>query len=294
MRIFSTIGVVAVILALVYLLSHRTLSHGQAVSLWPAGHMPGDHCREPEGVIRKDGVYMVINVSQPTLEIFKAASDKPTPAVIICPGGGYDLLAYDREGTEAATWLQSIGITGIILKYRVPENRDGAYQDIQRAFRLVRKNAASWNIDPNKLGAVGFSAGGHLAARLSSNFGTPAYASIDDADSLSCHPDYVILVYPAYLNAGAVVAPDVTPGRQTSPTLIVHDLTDTKYEPGSKIYDAALTAAQVPHEFQLYPDGGHGFGLRSWKSVRVWPQKAGAWLQERGILPATPATPISP
>ena len=292
MRIILVV-VSVIILVFFAIIEPKEPARGTLVNLWPPGKMAGWHLPQPESVLRKDGVFMVLNVSKPTLEIFKAVSDKPTPAAIICPGGGYDLLAYDREGTEAATWLQSIGITGIVLKYRVPENRDGAYQDIQRAFRLARKNAAAWNIDPNKLGVIGFSAGGHLAARLSSNFGTPAYASIDDADSLSCHPDYVILVYPAYLNAGTVVAPDVAPGRQTSPTLIVHDLTDTKYEPGSKIYDAALTAARVPHEFLLYPDGGHGFGLRSWRSVRNWPQKAETWLQKLGILLAAPAQPLS-
>ena len=135
------------------------------VPLWPKGRMPG---RGSTGVERKlpsrgDNVLRITDVNEPAITVFKApGTNKPTSAVVICPGGAYNILAYDKEGTEIAAWLNSIGITGVVLKYRVPNNQDGAFQDIQRAVRLVRHNAGDWNISADRIGVIGFSAGGHL------------------------------------------------------------------------------------------------------------------------------------
>ena len=208
-----------------------------------------------------DKIQRLTNISVPTLTIFKAThSGGPGPAIIICPGGGFGVLAWDMEGTEVAAWLNTLGITSIVLKYRVPDNREGAFQDLQRACHLVRSHAADWNIQPDKIGVMGFSAGGHLTARLSNHFDEPAYPAIDDADKVSCRPDFVILVYPAYLSTkdGKSLAPEMTITENVPQTLIVHTKDDKNYEPGSVLYDAALTAAKCPHQFLLYDNGGHG------------------------------------
>jgi acetyl esterase/lipase len=204
--------------------------------------------------------------------------------VIVCPGGPYSILAYNKEGTEISAWLNTIVITGIVLKDRVPGNQDGAFQDIQRALRLVRQNAAQWNIAPNRLGVMGFSAGGHLCARLSTNSDQPTYPKLDAADEGNLRPDFAILVYPAYLSrVPGKVAADLPISAKTPPTFIVHTEDDKSFVVGSKLYHAALDAAKVPNEFFLCATGGHGYGLRSTKEVSVWPKKVQEWLVKSGV-----------
>jgi acetyl esterase/lipase len=259
--------------------------------LWPAGKMPG---RGPkEGAVehalpsRGDHVTRITDINEPAIMVFKApGATKPTPAVIICPGGGYGILCIDKEGTEVAAWLNSIGITGVLLKYRVPNNQDGAFQDIQRAVRLVRESAAKWNVAPGRVGVMGFSAGGHLCARLSTNSAQSAYPKIDGADEQNARPDFAILVYPAYLaqvpgqlSAGLPV--DAT----TPPTFLVHTEDDKAFVAGTKSYHAALQAATVPNGFFLCVEGGHGYGLRANGKISVWPKKCQQWLMKAGILP---------
>jgi acetyl esterase/lipase len=262
---------------------------GIVAPLWPDGKMPGHGALKPEltqpkGVVDANAEH-IMNVSVPMLTVYKApGTTGPVPALIICPGGGYGALAYKKEGIEIAGWLNSLGITGMVLKYRIPGNRDGAFQDVQRACRLARLHAAEWGIQADKIGIIGFSAGGHLSARLSTNFETPAYPEIDAADKLSCRPDFVILVYPAYLQVKGKLAPELSVSSKTPPTLIVHNADDLAFLPGSKVYDAALTAAGVPHQFLFYPTGGHGYGLRSQQAVKVWPTEAAEWLHKSGVL----------
>ena len=264
---------------------------GIIVPLWPDGKMPGHGAALPESQTplqpKPGSVLRITNVSQPTLDIFKVpGATGPVPAVIICPGGGYGILAYNLEGTEIAAWLNSLGITAIVLKYRVPDNRDGAFQDIQRAVRLVRSHATEWGIQPDKLGAIGFSAGGHLVARLSTNFDQPAYPAIDSADKLSCRPDFVLLAYPGYLNVKGKLAPEIPLSPAMPPTLIVVAEDDLHHFIDSKTYDAALTASNISHEYIHYQTGGHGFGLRSHLEAKAWPTQAAGWLRKSGILPA--------
>ncbi|HTJ78439.1 MAG TPA: alpha/beta hydrolase [Rariglobus sp.] len=261
---------------------------GLLVTLWPQGKIPGKVSELPDqppagGDRRKvDGMN---NVSNPDLIVYPAKqSAGPAPAIVVCPGGGYGHLAYKKEGTEIAAWLNSMGITALVLKYRVPGNRDGAFADIERAVRLARKNAGAWKLNPNKLGVMGFSAGGHLCARLSTSFDKDGYAPIDEADKLSCRPDFCVLVYPAYLNRGTALAPELTVSAKTPPTLIIHNEDDPGFAAGSKIYAAALQAAGVPHEFIFYKTGGHGYGLRSDKDVKAWPDACKLWLTKRGVL----------
>ena len=258
------------------------------VSLWSKGQMPGRGTTEPERELpsRGDNVIRLTDINEPTITVFKVpGTSKPTPAVIICPGGAYSILAYNQEGTEIAAWLNSIGITGIVLKYRVPGNQDGAFQDIQRAVRLTRNNASEWNISANRLGVMGFSAGGHLCARLSTNADKSTYPRLDAVDDEKLRPDFVILVYPAYLwRVAGKLAADLPVSANTPPTFIVHTEDDKALVAGSKIYHEALEAAKVAHEFFLCATGGHGYGLRSDKDVRVWPKKCQEWLIKEGLF----------
>ncbi|MGC3991740.1 MAG: alpha/beta hydrolase [Chthoniobacteraceae bacterium] len=260
----------------------------QTVEIWPEGKMPGSASKEPEQELpaKGDDVQRFTCISHPTLAIYPAPkSGRPAPAMIVCPGGAYKLLAYNLEGTEIAAWLNAHGITALVLKYRVPDNREGALQDIQRALSLTRAHAGEWNLDPKKLGVIGFSAGGNLAARASNHFGQRAYPALDETDQQSCRPDFVVLVYPAYLDDGhGHVAADLNLKAAIPPTLIVHNEDDRRFAPGSKLYDAALTTAKIPHEFKFYSTGGHGYGLRCTLEARAWPGDALAWLHQIDIL----------
>lgn len=262
-----------------------TMTTAATVDVWPDGKMPGRGADEPEaeGPTKGDNVQRITNVSRPSLTLFPAQK-KAAPAMIVCPGGGYSYVTYNKEGTDVAEWLNSNGITALVLKYRVPHNREGALQDIQRALSLARAHAREWNIDPKRLGVIGFSAGGNLAAKASTLFDERAYSPIDAVDRQSCRPDFAVLVYPAYLEKDGQVAPDLNLKANIPPTLIVHTEDDKTFVAGSKLYHTALDAAKMPNEFLLYPTGGHGYGLRSEKDVRVWPQAALEWLHKIGIL----------
>ena len=195
-------------------------------------------------------------------------------------------MVTDKEGTEVAAWLNSVGIAALVLKYRVPHSREGALQDVQRALSLARARATEWNIDPKRLGVMGFSAGGNLAAKASTRFDERAYPPIDALDGHSCRPDFAVLVYPAYLDKDGRVAPDLNLQAKIPPTLIVHSEDDKNFVTGSKVYHATLDEAKAPHEFLLYATGGHGYRLRSEKDARAWPQAAVEWLREIGMRSA--------
>ncbi len=171
------------------------------VTIWP-GKPPGDSCTKPESDLpaRKDNVRRTTNVSTPTISLYLAPkAERPAPAALICPGGGYGYLSIDKEGEEIAAWLNSVGVTGIVLKYRVPDNRAGALQDAQRALALIRSRAGEWNIDPERLGIMGFSAGGHLAAVTAAKGTKKTYTHIDAIDQQSSAANFAVLIYPAYL-----------------------------------------------------------------------------------------------
>ncbi len=256
--------------------------------VWPAGKMPGAGAAAPESEApaRGDGVIRVTNVSEPTLTVFRApAATAPTPAVIICPGGAYQILAMNKEGTEIAAWLNTLGVTGIVLKYRVPKNMEGALQDLQRAVRLVRARQQEWNIDVTRVGVMGFSAGGNLCARLSTTHGTASYPPLDDVDRSDDRPAFTVLVYPAYLGAGGRVAQNLKVSGKAPPSFIAQSEDDKSFVAGTKLYVEALTAAKVPHEFALFPTGGHGYGLRCTQDAKAWPDRCAAWLKTIRVLP---------
>lgn len=257
------------------------------VAVWPDGMMPGQAAKESERDMpaKSDGFKRITNISRPTLTLFPAPKQSsPAPAVIVCPGGGYSYVVFDKEGTEIAAWLNANGISALVLKYRTPSNRAGALQDLQRALSLTRARAAEWNLDPKRLGVIGFSAGGNLAAKASAPVETRTYPVIDAVDQQSCRPDFAMLVYPAYLDdKNGHVAPDLNLKASIPPTLIIHTEDDKTHVVGSKIFHTALEAAKVAHEFKLYPTGGHGYGLRCTKDAKAWPDDALAWLRKNGL-----------
>jgi acetyl esterase/lipase len=242
------------------------------VPLWD-GNRPGTGATAPETAETRAGVTRITNVSNPTLTLFPAEnSAQPSPVVILCPGGGYGILAFDKEGTEIAEWLNSIGVSAAVLKYRVPKNRDGALQDAQRALHLVRENSTLWNIDPHRVGMLGFSAGGHLTAACSNS---------------ETRPDFSILIYPAYLfkPGGTELVDEIHVDPNTPPAFVVQAKDDAKYYRSSLAYTAALDAQGIPVELHLFAKGGHGFGLRpSDHPVSNWPVLCEAWMRESGFL----------
>jgi acetyl esterase/lipase len=249
-----------------------------------------------EFVAGKPWVY-VSNVSRPMITVYSPKEKNTGAAVVVFPGGGYQILAIDLEGTEICDWLTSRGITAVLLKYRVPTQRVGPYrespmalQDAQRAIGLVRFHAAEWHIDPHKIGVIGFSAGGHMVAAVSTHYDKRSYPVVDDADNESCRPDFAIALYPGHLWSEDKnvfeLNPNVPVTRQTPPTFLVQAENDpVDNVNNSLVYFAALKKAGVPVEMHLYAEGGHAFGLRRTKfPITEWPDLAETWLKTIGII----------
>jgi len=209
-------------------------------------------------------------------------------AVIVCPGGGYSILAYDLEGTEICEWLNSIGVTGVLLKYRVPRRRDDALKDAQRAIGIVRSRAAEWKIDPKRIGILGFSAGGHLSARASTNYRKRAYAPIDKHDEAGCRPDFSVLIYPAYLlNKEGTLDAATLPVDAETPTTFIAIAENDRFTPGALQYFLALKKAKVGSELHVFQFGGHGCGLRKTsENVTTWPEHCARWMRGLKLIPA--------
>lgn len=275
----------------------------RSIPLWP-GTPPGDApstAEEKDLTTPKDNfvagkrLIRLGNVSQPTVTFYPAPKRKATGAtVLVCPGGGYHILAMDLEGTEVCEWLNSIGVSAALLKYRVPVRKDreryaAPLQDSQRAMGLVREHASEWGIDPKRIGVLGFSAGGHLAALTSTAFEKRSYPVVDAADQLSSRPDFAILIYPAYLTVekeGDRISPELTLSSTTPPTFIIQTEDDAVRVESGLFYYQALKKWKVPAEMHLYPTGGHGYGLRTLPTEPVtrWPELAGDWMRRLGVL----------
>jgi acetyl esterase/lipase len=274
------------------------------VSVWPGdGRPPGDpgargeeHFREPWSEDSK-GIRWLTAVSKPTLTVYRPSREVDTgAAVVICPGGGYWNLAWDLEGEEVAAWLNSLGVTGIILKYRVPRRpgqpepqpAPGPPLDAQRAIRVVRSHAREWGIDPERIGMVGFSAGGHLTMLTALNGAERLYEPIDEVDRLSGRPNFAIVVYPGYLvpKGRMTLAPGLVVREGTPPTFFAHAADDHEASALNSLLMAdALLRAGVPTELHLYATGDHGFGVRRDRGpCSAWTDACAAWLRKLDML----------
>jgi acetyl esterase/lipase len=271
--------------------------------VWPgiAPGAPADLPAEANMTTAKDNivadrpVLRLGNVATPTLTLYSPKGKNTGAAVVVFPGGGYRILAIDLEGTEVCDWLNSAGITCVLLKYRVPgtgpyPKSPAALQDAQRALGLVRQHAAEWHIDPNRIGVLGFSAGAHLAAAVSTHFDQRLYSPLDDADKLSCRPDFAVILYPGYLalaDKNFAPNPDINPTAKTPPSFILQAEDDPVHVENAVVYYMALKNAGVPAELHTYAQGGHGYGLRRTElPVTKWPESVETWLRTVKILPA--------
>jgi acetyl esterase/lipase len=274
-----------------------TAENPEVLDVWP-GKAPGETKAIGEEILKESkGNKSITNVSKPTLTVYRPAKDKDTgAAVIVCPGGGYNVLAWTHEGEEVAAWLNSIGVTGIILKYRVPRRPDqpkdkppvGALQDAQRALSIVRSKSKEWQINSKKIGILGFSAGGHLSAWASTNFDKRAYEALDDIDKADCRPDFAVMIYPGGVvpRGKTELAEEIRVRKECPPMFFAHAGDDPVTPENSVRMFLALKRAGVPAELHVYSTGGHGFGLRpTGKPSATWPKSCEAWLRVQGILP---------
>jgi acetyl esterase/lipase len=278
------------------------------VDLWPdqapeeSGNLSAERVVMSPQLDRKqvevtESTRMITDVSKPTLTIYRPARENSTgTATLICPGGGYWNLYWQLEGEEVAAWLNSIGVTGIILKYRVPRRPDEPkgeparrpLQDAQRAVSLVRSKAIEWGIDPQRIGMVGFSAGGHLAIATATSFNERTYRPLDDIDQLSCRPDFAIAVYSGYLKAKDKdeLAPGLRVPAGSPPVFLAHGGDDLISSPeNSVLMYLALKKAGVPAELHVYATAAHDFGARAVAHpCSTWTNACANWLKHQGFL----------
>ena len=267
------------------------------INVWP-GKPPGetkepaseaDQTKPEDKLIAGRRIIKLGNVSTPQIAVYRPSPDKDTGAsVVICPGGGHHILAYDLEGTEVATWLNEIGVTGIVLKYRVPfrdpdKRWQAAVQDAQRAMSLVRSRAAEWKLDPQRIGMLGFSAGGQVAGLTSIFNEQRQYEPVDDVDQVSCRPDFAVLIYPGGFDEKGQpkLRDEVKVTKESPPMFFVHAFDD-----GVTVFNTLLLATElkkvgVTAEVHVYATGGHGYGLRhiDGQPVTDWPQPCEAWMR---------------
>jgi len=258
--------------------------NNEVIHLWP-GKVPGeDSTKHPPRLYHDTsrGVVRITDITDPVITVYTPmGKQKTNVGMIVCPGGGNKYLAVNIEGEEVAAWLNQKGITAFVLQYRVPLKQKGALQDIQRSLRLIRSNAAKWKLDVNKIGVIGFSAGGILSARAGTSFKTITYPPIDAIDSLSCRPDFALLIYPGSLATGAdhKLIPDLIVDKNTPPMFLFVANDDTIGLPLSFAY--ALHDAMIPMELHVYPKGGHGYGLRMGNpAAEAWPVLAEQWMKQ--------------
>jgi len=280
--------------------------------IWPgtppdAKPMPGpeETWSNPTALIGGKTVSGVKNVSQPTMTVYAPKGENTGAAVVVFPGGGFEILAMDLEGTDVCDWLTAKGVTCVLLKYRVPsipyewkcdcrphnlQLSMPSLQDAQRTIRLVRSRAAEWHIDPHKVGVLGFSAGGFLVAEVSTTFKRQTYKPVDVADKESSRPDFALAIYPGHVATdNDTLNPNLPFSHDTPPTFLLQaedDHVDGIHQ--TQVYYAALKNADVPVEMHLYPHGGHAFGLRPTSNpITHWPALAETWMSSIGMIPAT-------
>lgn len=226
----------------------------------------------------EDDILRIQQMPVPTLQKFPVVKSPKGKVVIVCPGGGYQILAVNHEGTEIAQWLNALGYTAYVLRYRVPDNREGALQDVQRAIRIARAE------NPGKqVGVMGFSAGASLTARAATRFQSPSYTATDETDTQSARPDFAALIYPAYMDEGEhhTLTPELTITEQTPP-FFVFQTADDRYGNSALVISQALRNHKIPVQLHIYEKGGHGYGLRAnlAEAASKWPKLMEEWLLE--------------
>ncbi len=274
------------------------LSHSELLTLplWD-GEVPGEKDQkvgeEKAEDKNKDGIIRISNVSTPTITVYQASAEKANgAAVIVAPGGGYGILASSHEGTDVCEWLNDLGVTAILLKYRVPrrknlEKHHAPMQDAQRAVSLVRSKAAEWKIDPKRIGFMGFSAGGHLTATVLTSDGSVSFPK-EEIDKHSAIPDFGLLIYPAYLKSEKnpnELVPEVSVDEKTPASFVVIAHGDSRFVEGAALYYLAMQRAKRQCELHIYGKGGHGYGMKEIpERVGEWTTQAAGWMKEMGLL----------
>jgi acetyl esterase/lipase len=268
------------------------LSQEKEILLFPNG-APGENVKLKQvddasgNKVAGCPVLRVGNVSEPTLTFYPApVNNNSGVTIIVNPGGGYNILAYNLEGTEICKRFNSYGVNCVLVKYRVPrreglEKHEAPLQDVQRAIAYTRSHAKEWNINSDKIGVLGFSAGAHLSA-VASNYSSRTYPRIDSYDDVSLRPDFTVLVYPAYLSADNFrISPELKVDSNTPPTILIQTQDDKSFIDSSLFYYYALKQANVPAAMHLYPSGGHGYGARNTgHTVNEWPHRVLSWLRD--------------
>ena len=284
------------------------------VAIWPGAVPDAQPVAGPEHVEAANGPKDLVagrpwlaveQVSRPTMTVYSPQGRNTGVGIVVLPGGGYSVLAIDLEGTEVCDWLTSRGVTCVLLKYRVPDSGPAyhgdcqcnihpkaptALEDAQRTVGLVRFHATEWHIDPHKIGVLGFSAGGHLVANISTHFGQRSYAPVDAADRVSCRPDFAVSIYPGHMLENTTkefeLNPEIPVTAGTPPTFLLQNEDDNvDGVKQSLVYYIALKNAGVPVEMHLYAQGGHAFGLRRTKfPVTRWPELVETWLETIGMI----------
>lgn len=291
------------------MLSFTSIAQDTIIPLWPKDKIPNRIQTDEKEVHKRNGILRISKVQQPAIAVYLPAQSNATgQAMLIFPGGGYGILAYDWEGTDIAKFLNGKGIAGIVVKYRLPSSTSQKEKynvpliDAQRAMRTVRNNCVKWNLEPNKIGIMGFSAGGHLASTLGTHFNEKVYEPIDEVDTQSARPDFMALIYPvvtftqttkhsgserALLGENASkemqehFSNELQVTSETPPTLLVHAI-DDKGVPveNSLLFFQALKNKDVPATMHIYPKGGHGFSLaRENKHLRGWTERMFEWME---------------
>lgn len=295
----------AVIIALGLFADVLPAAEPTVIDLW-SGKPPGyqveggperDTSGPDAGKVAGRSVIRLGNVSKPQVHVYPAPKDKANgTAVVICPGGGFNILAWDLEGTEVAEWLNSIGVTAAVLKYRAPTAKADPNwlppaQDAQRAVRLLRSRASEWGVDPAKIGLLGFSAGGRTAAMAALKSGENLYEAADETDKTPAEADFVVLVYPAYLmDESGKLKPEVKVTEKSPPAFLVHAYDDPVTPKSSVQLFLAYKDAKVPAELHVYDTGGHGYGLRpTERPVTLWSKRCEEWMASRGLLGEKPS-----
>jgi len=277
-----------------------SLEPAAVVPLWPG--TPPDDTRALSGPEKDTSgpnsnqvggrpVIRLGNVAKPEMHVFLPPAESRTgAAVVVCPGGGYSILAWDLEGTEVAEWLNSIGVAAVVVKYRVPTGsltprHKLPVQDAQRALSLARARAGEWGIKPDRVGILGFSAGGDTAARTAYDPNGRLYTAVDAADQASCRPDFAVLVYTAYQVEKDTVRADLAIAKDAPPAFLVHAFDDPIPVQNALVLATRMKEAGVAAELHLYDRGGHGYGLRPTdKPVTAWPKRCEEWMRVRGLL----------